>query len=182
MDNEKDRNEDILESKGAPDQSGQSDQTDPEETELDQVRAELEEYKDRYMRSVADLENYRRRVEKEKSDLLNYGLEGFLKELLPVLDSLDKAIEDREDEKKESFLDGVEMVRKQLLTVLSKSGLETIEASGAKFDPNLHQAIQKVEKEEIDEEMIDQEFAKGYLLNGRLLRPSMVTVAVPKDS
>lgn len=153
---------------------------------FEKLKAEADEYKDKFMRTAADLENFRRRADKEKSDLIAYGMEKFFTELLPVLDSFDKAFEgtsqeDASEEGFKSFCEGITMVRKQLLDALGRYGLQTVEAQGKAFDPNLHQAIQRVEKDDVEDEMIDQEFQKGYQLNGRLIRPSMVTVAVPKS-
>jgi molecular chaperone GrpE len=108
-----------------------------------------------------------------------------------VLDAFERAFPDQsqpqtaQEANDPSMVAGLEMVRKQLSTILSRHGLEAIDAKGKTFDPNLHQAIQRIDSEEVDAETVKDEFAKGYKLNGRLLRPTMVSVVVPgasKDS
>lgn len=152
------------------------------QADLEKSRAEASDHYERYVRLAAELENFRRRTEKEKSDLQKFGTESFLKSLLPVLDSFDRALSELEgDQAKEKnpLEEGVLMVKKQLTETLEKQGLAAIEAVGAVFDPNLHQAIRKVEDPEAKEERVQEEYSKGYLLNDRLIRPAMVSVIVP---
>jgi molecular chaperone GrpE len=148
--------------------------------QVKQLEEQLLEAKDRYLRQAADMENMRRRQEKERSDLLKYGTEKLLQELLPVLDSLDKALLSAEGQST-PVVEGVKMVHKQFTSVLEQHGLKATLAKGSIFDPNLHQAIQRVE-EDVLEDTVKEEFQKGYTLNGRLVRPSMVSVSVPKSS
>jgi len=162
-----------------------SDEATPDlETKIALLEQELGLYKDRYVRAVAEMENIRRRSEKERSDLLKYGLENTLKDLLPVLDSFELAVPSEAatpdaDETEKSFHAGVLMVKKQMLDTLKKHGLEQVEAKDKPFDPNFHQAIQRVESAEHKEETVAGEFQKGYVLNGRLIRPAMVSVFIP---
>lgn len=152
------------------------------QADLEKTRAEASDHYERYVRLAAELENFRRRAEKEKSDLQKFGTESFLKSLLPVLDSFDRALSELEgDQSKEKnpLEEGVLMVKKQLTETLEKQGLAAIEAVGAPFDPNLHQAIRKVEDPEAKDERVQEEYSKGYLLNDRLIRPAMVSVIVP---
>ena len=154
------------------------------ETKIAALEQELSHYKDRYVRAVAEMENVRRRSEKERSDLLKYGLENTLKDLLPVLDSFELAVPSDTvapdvDAGEKSFHSGVLMVKKQMLDTLKKHGLEQIDAKDKPFDPNFHQAIQRVESAEHKEETVAGEFQKGYVLNGRLIRPAMVSVFIP---
>lgn len=154
------------------------------EAKIASLEQELNHYKDRYVRAVAEMENIRRRSEKERSDLLKYGLENTLKDLLPVLDSFELAVPSEtaapeSDANEKSFHSGVLMVKKQMLDTLKKHGLEQIEAKDKPFDPNFHQAIQRVESAEHKEETVAGEFQKGYVLNGRLIRPAMVSVFIP---
>jgi molecular chaperone GrpE len=151
--------------------------------EKEALQAEVYELKDKYLRTMAEMENVRRRADKDRSDLIKFGMESFFKDLLVVLDSFEKAApESQEADGKEQgqFLEGIVLVKKQLNDVVAKHGLQKVEAEGTKFDPNIHQAIQKIEEDGATEETVGQEFATGYLLNGRLLRPSMVSVKVPK--
>lgn len=157
---------------------------DAMEASLKAAEEEKTENYNKYLRALADLENVRRRSEREKSDLQKFVLESFLKDVLPVLDSFDKALAgggQDEQEQKESFVAGIKLVNKQLVEVLEKQGLSAVAAEGAKFDPNLHQAIQKVECKDTDEELVKEEYSRGYTLHGRLLRPAMVSVKVPAE-
>ena len=130
---------------------GQDDSTN----ELDEIKKRVKDLEDdlstandKHLRARAETENIRRRFEKEKSDLLRYGVEGLMKDLLPVLDSFEKAVDaEKEGASSDSIADGVKMVNKQLVDTLSKHGLEPIDSKGVAFDPNLHQAIQKLNRE-----------------------------------
>lgn len=152
---------------------------------LQELADEVAEYKDKHLRAVAEMENMRRRTEKERGDLLKYAAENISRDMLPVLDSMDKALSSSDQEQTDgqgsSVTEGVKLIHQQLIAVLKKHGIEAIEAHGQPFDPNLHQAIQRVEVEEdLDGEQVHQEFAKGYTIHGRLLRASVVSVAVSK--
>mgnify|MGYP001545447252 CR=1 FL=1 len=164
-------------------EASQTDGHDPEDIdEIRRLKEEVEDYKDKFLRCMADMDNLRRRTEKEKSDYLKFGLESFFKELLPVLDSFDKALEPANDSSDNaSFRSGVENIHRQLVKSLEKSGLEPVKAAGEAFDPNVHQAIQKIDSAEVKDETVAEEYARGYLLNGRLLRPAMVSVFVPSS-
>lgn len=144
--------------------------------------------KDQNLRLAAEMENLRRRQSRESEELKKFANEKILETLLPVLDSLDKALDavdvgpsDAKEDSEESFITGFKMVKKQLIDCLERHGLERIRAEEAVFDPNLHQAIQRQESESVEEDMVAEVFAAGYMLNGRLLRPAMVSVRVPKS-
>ena len=149
-----------------------------EESVVAQLQEELKESKDRGLRTMADMENLRKRTEREKVDIQKYAVESLVKDLVPFLDSFEKAAE-QDSVKNPESQDGVGMIYKQFLTTLSKHGLEVIECAGAAFNPNFHQGIQKIESEEVKIDTVQKEFAKGYLLNGRLIRPAIVSVLVP---
>lgn len=150
--------------------------------QLEIVKAEAATNYERFLRASAEFENLRKRTEKERGDLLRFGAENLLRDLLQVVDSFEKALpEDAEDShNSDEFLKGMKLVWKQMSDSLSKNGLKSIECQEAPFDPNLHQAIQRIEADDVDTEIVAQEFQKGYLLHERLLRPSMVSVKVPK--
>ncbi len=154
------------------------------QVELEKSREEARVFQDKYLRQAADLENYRRRSEKEKSDLLKFAAEGLVKDLVPVLDSFNQAMGSGQETTTDAsgLLEGMGMVKLQLLAALRKHGLEEIPAVGSKFDPNVHQAIQRIEDPDCESEIVAQEFAKGYLLNGRLVRAAMVSVTTRSDS
>lgn len=152
--------------------------------EYHELTEERDEYKDKFIRKVAELDNVIRRSAKEKSDLAKFGNEGFIKELLPVLDSFDQALPDDSADGKagdsgEDFAAGIALVKKKLLDVFAKNGVEVVDDKGKPFDPNRHQAIQKIEDANVEVETVSEQYQKGYTLNGRLVRPAMVVVAVP---
>ena len=149
----------------------------------DRIRAleeELQDYKDRFLRNLAEMENMRRRQERERQDLLKYAAEKLLQDLLPVLDSFEKASATLTNDAASAMVEGVRMVHKQFLQVLDNHGVKAVEAVGNSFDPNIHQAIQRIEIDSVSKETVKDEFQRGYTLNGRLVRPSMVSVLVPK--
>ena len=170
---------------GGPDKDPITAQTVELRAQLDALQKELVENKDRHLRALAEMENFRRRMEREKADLLRYASENVMRDLMPVLDSFDKAIDSipqADQSAATNLIQGMQMVHRQLMDALAKHGLEPIKSPGAPFDPNFHQAIQKVESKEVAVETVQQEFAKGYLINGRLLRAAMVSVAVPEST
>jgi molecular chaperone GrpE len=131
---------------------------------------------DKYLRAVADLDNYKKRATKEKNDIIKYGNENLIKDILPFMDSLDRALDHTGSSDIEVFKDGVKLIQEQLLCCLKKYGVERIETTGLTFDPNFHEALMQVESEQLEDNKIVSEMEKGYLLNGRLLRPSRVCV------
>jgi molecular chaperone GrpE len=146
------------------------------ETELQKLRQERDQYLERLARLQAEFDNYRKRAAREQQDYRDYALADALKAFLPILDSLDRAAKS-ENPDVDSYRSGVELIDRQFHDALSKLGVKPIEAAGAKFDPNLHQAVQMVHtEEELDNTVID-EMQRGYTLKDRLLRPAMVRVA-----
>lgn len=131
---------------------------------------------DRYLRAVAELENYKKRAQREKADTIKYGKEEIIKDILPFLDSLDRALEHSESSDARAFKEGVALMQDQLLCCLKKHGVERIESAGVNFDPNFHEALMQVESDQHENNQIVSEMQKGYLLNGRLIRPSRVCV------
>lgn len=128
----------------------------------------------RYLRLMADFQNYKKRVEKEKKDLYSYANEKLVTEQLEVLDNFERALE--QETADESFKKGMEMIFKQLTNVLEKSGLAEIAALGEDFDPNVHNAVMTEETEEYESGKVSGVMQKGYTLNGKVIRPSMVKV------
>lgn len=153
-----------------------------EETEED-VSAELEALREKYLRLSADFDNYKKRLAKEKQEILDFGNAQRLKELLFVLDNIERAIELSEESHGEkmdfvAFLDGIKLVHSQFLAGLGNFGVAAIDSSeGTSFDPSYHEAVYKEHSETYESGTIISEVQKGYLLNGRLLRPSMVSVS-----
>lgn len=137
---------------------------------------EHRDLKDRYMRTLADFENYRKRSDREKTDFYKYALQEVLKDLLPILDNFDRALEHAEEG--DDFHRGVLLIYKQLVDTLRKHGVRPIEESGVRFDPNVHEAVMREEDPSIPSQTVTAVLQKGYFLHDRLLRPAMVKVAV----
>ncbi|HIC90567.1 MAG TPA: nucleotide exchange factor GrpE [Syntrophaceae bacterium] len=133
---------------------------------------------DRWLRVSAELENYKKRVEREKAEFLKYAHESLIKELLPIVDNLERAIDHARTKKaSKAFVEGIEMVLKSFNDCLGKFKVKPIKAIGAKFDPNLHEAVTVEEKADEEENTILSELQKGYMLNDRVIRPAMVVVS-----
>ncbi len=154
-----------------------------EERQENEAAAESEKKEDdgdlqtRYLRLAADFQNYKRRVEKEKSDIYAYANENIVTELLDVIDNFERAIAHGEDCKDPKMLEGMAMIFKQFKGVLEKSNLKEIEALGEEFDPNYHHAVMTENSVEYESGKVSAVLQKGYLLNGKVIRPSMVKVA-----
>jgi len=153
------------------------------EAEVKAKEAEAAANYDKFVRERADLENYRKRVQREKEEILKYGNENFVLEVLPALDNLERAIEHASDESVTAILEGVKITLNMLLGALKKHGVTPLDsAPGTAFDPALHQAMAQVPTAEQAPNTVVQEYQKGYLINERLLRPAMVSVAIaPKE-
>ena len=133
--------------------------------------------KDLYLRALADLENYRKRAQRDKEDAIRFANDNLLREMVPVIDNLERAVEHANDDQGSSLLEGVEMTLVQFRKVLETFGVKPVESIGQLFDPNFHQAMGQVESDEYEPNTVVQEMQKGYTLNNRLLRPAMVMVA-----
>jgi molecular chaperone GrpE len=146
--------------------------------ELEAARGEASRNWDLYLRAQADLENYRRRAQREKEDLAKFANEAILREILPVMDNLERALQHAGSAQEAGGLvQGVEMTMEQLRKVLEKFGVKAIDAVGEPFDPARHEAMGQVETEEYPPNTVTQVLQGGYLLNERLLRPSLVMIA-----
>ena len=132
--------------------------------------------KDRYLRTLADFENFRKRAEREKSDFFKYALAGLLREMLPVLDNFDRALDHAGDG--DDFHRGVLLIYKQLFDTLTKHGLTPIDEANVPFDPKIHEAVVREEDPSVPSHTVIAVLQKGYFLHDRLLRPAMVKVAV----
>ena len=133
------------------------------------------EWKNRYMRTLADFENFRKRSERDKQDFQRYAIANVMRDLLPVLDNFDRALDHAEEG--DDFHKGVLMIYKQLFDTLQKHGLKTIEQSGVPFDPNIHEGVIREEDPSVPSGTVIAVLQKGYFLHDRLLRPAMVKVS-----
>ena len=131
---------------------------------------------DRYLRTLADFENYRKRADREKSEFFRYATAGLIKDLLPVLDNFDRALDHAEEG--DEFHKGVLLIYKQLFDVLQKNGLKSIDEVGVHFDPNIHEGVIREEDPSVPSHTVAAILQKGYFLHDRLLRPALVKVAV----
>ena len=146
--------------------------------ELEAAREEARNHQDLYLRAMAEMDNLRKRSQREKEDIAKFGNENILREILPVIDNLERAVEHATSkEDATGLLEGVQMTLSQFSGVLQKFGVEVISSIGAPFDPALHQAMGQLETAEVPNNHVAQELQKGYLLNQRLLRPALVMVA-----
>jgi molecular chaperone GrpE len=139
---------------------------------------------DKLLRTLAEVENQRRRFEKEKKDAFDFGAFNFALESLSLIDNIDRAVISFKNDEKlkdskdlEKIIDGIEIVKKDLISIFKKNGIESIECINKKFDPNFHQAMLEVENTTKESGTVVQEIQKGYMMKGRLLRPSLVGVA-----
>jgi molecular chaperone GrpE len=148
-----------------------------EKSEVELLREQLEEQKNKLLRTLADFDNYKKRVAFEKEQFVQFANESIITELLPIIDGLSRALEAAEKVKaQEELIKGIALVKKQFEDTLKKHGVAEIEALGKPYDPNLHEAILQKEHEG-PEGIILEEMQKGYTLHGRVIRPSMVIVS-----
>lgn len=147
--------------------------------ELEECKKQVEEGQDRYLRLRAEFDNYRRRTRQEIEEIRANAAEGLAAQLLPVIDNLERAVAAGAgvDQDPKAIVEGVEMVLKQFLLELEKVGVRPVEALGNPFDPNFHEAVMYEESDDAPGGTVIEEFQKGYVLNDKVLRPSMVKVA-----
>lgn len=163
---------------GSEESSEKGDSYEQLEKELEKWKRQAEEHYEMFLRARADLENYRRRARKELEETARYAAVPLAEALLPVLDNLERALAaGRDSDGGEAFYQGVEMVYRQLLKVLSEAGLSPIEAVGKPFDPHLHNAVMQTESDEYEPGTVVEELQRGYRFKDRVLRPTMVKVS-----
>ncbi|WP_243372064.1 nucleotide exchange factor GrpE [Geotalea sp. SG265] len=166
------------ETEAAQQAGGEPDKVTQLEEALKTKEAEAAANWDKFLRERADLENYRKRVQKEKEELLKYGNETLILEILPAIDNMERALEHANEESMAAIVEGIRMTQGMLQSALKKFGVVPVESGpGTVFDPAFHQAMSQVESAGQEPNTIVAEFQKGYLLNERLLRPALVSVA-----
>ena len=144
----------------------------------DKKDEKIEELTDRVRRQMAEFDNFRKRTEKEKTQMFETGAKSIVEKILPVVDNFERGLAAvTEEEKGTPFVEGMEKIYKQMMTMLEEAGVKPIEAVGQEFDPNLHNAVMHVEDEEFGENIIAEEFQKGYTYRDSVVRHSMVKVA-----
>jgi len=149
-----------------------------EQPSVEELKAQVMEYKDKYMRAWAEMENLKKRQQKQYADVLKYGKENVLKDFLLVYDAIEKAISHAQETwpDDEHFIMGLRMTEKLMLETLKKHGVEPIQTANTAFDPNYHEALMQVMRHDLASGMVADEIEKGFLLNDRVLRPAKVTV------
>lgn len=155
-----------------------ADSTEEADQQKPAVSSVTDDLNSKYLRLYADFENYRKRVNKDKEDLIRYSNESLLYELLPAIDNLELALKHTSGEVNSGLVQGVEVTLKELQRTLEKFGLVRIEATGKAFDPTVHHAMSQVQRDDLDEKMIAEEFRAGYRYRDKVLRPSLVSVSV----
>lgn len=159
-----------------------ADAEDSFENRLTEAEKQKEEIEDRLLRTLAEFENYKKRISREKEDIGKYGIQKFAQEILPVIDNFERALQQaKQAEEMTAVVEGLEMILKQLLSVLEKFDITPIDSLGEPFNPEHHEAMAQHEcDDESDDNTIIEEFQKGYFMGDRLLRPSRVVVAKKK--
>lgn len=148
----------------------------PEFSEVDKLKNECKDINDKYVRLQAEFQNFKRRTEKEKSSLYKFANEKLFVDLLPLMDNMERALASTENGS-DGIVEGLKMIKKSLDEIFNKNGIEAIEAVGEAFDPELHHAVMSDDSDDHDSEHVIEEFQKGYKLNDKVIRHSMVKVS-----
>ena len=143
----------------------------------DKKDEKIEELTDRLTRQMAEFDNFRKRTDREKSQMYEVGAKDVIEKILPVVDNFERGLKAAAGEEENPFMKGMEQIYKQLMTTLEDIGVKSIEAVGKEFDPDFHNAVMHVEDEEVGENIITEEFQKGYMYRESVVRHSMVKVA-----
>lgn len=158
-------------------EAGAEEDAAKEEEKKDKKDILIEELNDKYMRTFAEFDNFRKRTEKEKAAMFEVGAKSIIERVLPIVDSFERGLATlSEEEKSQPFADGMDKVYKQMMKALEEAGVTPIEAVGKEFDPNLHNAVMHGEDENYGENIISEEFQKGYMYRETVVRYSMVKV------
>lgn len=174
--------EDQVETEDAKSPGGASPVAEAEKGDADRIgalEAEIARMRDALLRKQAEFDNYRKRVEKERQEFAAYAAAELIREILPVVDNLERALSARGDGADQRLREGVDIIYRQCQDVLKKAGLREVPADESHFDPHLHEAVERVETTEHEEGAVVEVLQKGYFLKDRLLRPALVRVAKP---
>ena len=191
LQNEEAKEEETVKAEEASEEKESTGGEKPEETESgeepemlkkkkkkDKMEEKIEELEDRVKRQMAEFDNFRKRIEKEKSHMYEVGARDVIEKILPVVDNFERGLASvPEDQKENPVIVGMDKIYNQLMTTLTDLGVEPIEAVGEEFDPNYHNAVMHVEDEELGENVVAEEFLKGYMYKDTVIRHSMVKVA-----
>ena len=170
--------EDAKEAEGGEAKEGNKRFGKKKDKHLEKLEQKLADLEDKRVRQLAEFENFRKRSEKEKSQMFEIGAKTVVEKLLPVIDSFERGLDGiKEEEKQEPFVQGMELVYKQILTAFNELGVTAIEAVGQEFDPNLHNAVMMVDDDSVESGKVAEELQKGYMYRESVVRHSMVKVA-----
>jgi molecular chaperone GrpE len=159
------------------DSSESTEQLQELEKQLEELRNEKADIYDKFLRKAADFDNYRKRTEKERREQQQYALMGFLSELIHILDNFERAFEHSDEQSSPEYQKGVELIYRQLRDLMEKKGLRPMHSEGKPFDPNIHEAISREQREDLPENTVLEELQKGYFFRDKLLRPALVKVS-----
>ena len=176
------RKDNVQQEKLVEDEDVEKEETEEKELtaeeEMAVMQQEMVDARDMMLRLAAELDNYKKRTVKERQSLIKYASQSIIQELIPILDNFERAIESATKSRDfDSFLEGVELIFRQMYDALERKGVSKIEALGKAFDPNIHEAIAQVATEECPENTVIEELQKGYMLYDRVIRPSRVAVS-----
>ena len=177
MEKELEKDQVTPETEEAAQETAEAEEAEAPAAEAAAPTQEEEDMKTKYLRLAADFQNFKRRTEKEKSDIYAYANEKFALDLLDVIDNFERALIHQDDCKDEKMKEGMELIFKQLQSVLEKNKIVEINALGEDFDPNVHNAVMTSSSEEFESGKVCNVFQKGYKLNNKVIRPAMVIVA-----
>ncbi len=149
---------------------------------LEKKETEFQELQNKYLRTLAEMDNFRKRAAREQTESIRYANEKIMSDLLPVIDNMERAITHSTEKKDfDVLIDGLNLILQEFSNAMDKHGVKCIESIGQPFDPSIHHAVVRVDTGTHNDNMIVEEFRKGYLLNDRVLRPALVSVAKKKD-
>ena len=169
--------EEVSDDEGTEEATEEEEERDPRDVRIEELERQLEEAEDKYLRQVASFDNYKRRMTLDKEEMQKYRSQSLMKELVPILDNFERALQTEvTSEDAIALKEGVAMIERSLKEALKNEGLEPIESVGEPFDPNFHQAVMTGQDDEKESGVVLEEFQKGYRLNDRIIRPSMVKV------
>ena len=178
---EKDSVSDAEENESQIDDGAEAEPTVSFEEEFAKLKAEYEERYDQMLRKIAEYDNAKKRADRRAEEASKYAVEGVIKDIIPVIDSVERAVESTNESKDfDALSEGVQLIHKQLLDSLQRRSVNPIDTIGENFDPTLHEAIMHVESEDVPENAVIEEYQRGYTLHDRVIRPSMVSVSKGK--
>lgn len=176
-----DSEKDKLENEIEKEQKANEEEMALMQKELEEARMQTESAIDKMLRLAAEFDNYKKRSAKEHENIRKYASESVIKELLPIVDNFERAIQSANESRDfESFLEGVKLILNQIINLLEKEGVIPIKSVGEPFDPNFHEAVMHVDSDEYPANVVAEEYQKGYILKDRVIRPAMVAVSKGK--